>query len=150
VSGRDENVPEPAVLVELELVGEGADAGDARTAEARVPAGLLAKLGDVLEEGGDGRVVPVDERLQEGNDGAVPNRLANGEPGERRREAVTVALRAHTLLADRRRAHAPRSRGIRVGPEDEDLARLDPAVAERRLRGEPGEAAADDRDPVAR
>ncbi|HEX2112741.1 MAG TPA: hypothetical protein VHF67_14430 [Gaiellaceae bacterium] len=75
-------MPEPAVLVELELVGEGADASDARTAEARVPAGLLAKLGDVLGGGGDGRVVPVDERLQEGNDGAVPNRLANGEPDD--------------------------------------------------------------------
>ena len=72
---------------------------------------------------------------------------ADGEAGERGRAAVTVALRAHPPLADRRARAAPRGRGVGIGAEDRDLVRLEAAVAERRVRDEAGEPAADDRAP---
>ena len=59
---------------------------------------------------------------------------------------MAVALRAHPPLPDRRRPHPPGRCGIRVGAEDDDLVRREPAVPQRRVRGEPREPAADDGD----
>ena len=58
---------------------------------------------------------------------------------------MAVALRAHRPLPDRRRSLPPGSGRVGVVAEDGDLRRLEPAVAQRRVRGEPAEPGADDR-----
>ena len=50
-------------------------------------------------------------------------------------------------LPDRRRPHAATpAAGSALGAEDGDLVRLEPAAAQRLVRDEAGEPAADDRD----
>jgi hypothetical protein len=58
---------------------------------------------------------------------------------------VTVALGPHAALTYRLRTRPPCADGICVVSEHRDLARLEAAVAKRRVRDEAGEAAADNR-----
>ena len=59
---------------------------------------------------------------------------------------MAVALGAHPALTDRGGARPPRSGRVGLVAEDGDLARLEPAVPQRRVRDEPAEPGADDRD----
>ena len=59
---------------------------------------------------------------------------------------MPVALRAHLLLPDGRRALPPHRGRIRIRSKDGDLTWLEPAVAERLIRSEAGKPAADDTD----
>ena len=142
--GSKQHVHEDAMAVDVEPALDCAHALDSRLHEAVVPARPHADVLDVLEELVDGRVVPVGHAPRERGDRLAPPRRPNGEPGERRRRNVAVALRAHAPLADRLRALAPRRRGIGAVAEDDDLLRREPAVAQRRVRAEPRQASADD------
>ena len=113
--------------------------------EASVPAAPRAQPLDVREELAHGRVVAVEQRADERHGRAASDRRAEGEPGERRRQAVPVALGAHLALPDRCSPTPERPRRVVVRAEDGDLLRLELA-AQGLVRREPGEAGPDDRD----
>jgi hypothetical protein len=64
---REEHVRKDADFVQLESAVHRADGSDAAVAKAVLPARTLAHFGDVLEEVVDGRVVAVEEGLDEGH-----------------------------------------------------------------------------------
>ena len=142
----EQDVAEGAEPVELEAAFDRADALDPRSLEALVPARPLPQLGGVLEELGDGRVVPVEDAQHERTEAPAPPRLPHRQARERGGEAVPVALRAHQPLPDRGDSRAPDPGRIGVRAEDADLVRLEAAVAQRLVRREPGEPASHDRD----
>ena len=120
--------------------------------DALVPAASPAKLVDVAQELVDGRSVAVAGGLHERHQLAAAYRLSRRESRERGRVAMAVALGAHARLADRLGARAPGADGVRVWVEDDDLGRLEAAVAEGLVGDEAGQAAADDRElrPLSR
>src|SRR5205085_8093634 len=138
----DQDVAEDAVPVELEAAVDRAHLVHARAHEGIVPAAALALLVDVREELVDGRVVTIEQRLDERPGRAPPPRGAQCESGKRRRQTVAVALRAHLALPDRGRPPAPHGRGIVLRSEDDDV--VNPTMPQRQVCGEAREPAADD------
>ncbi len=149
MSRGDEHVPEDAAAADLEAAVDGRDAIDPGGHEALVPAAALAQLGDVAEELVHGRPVAVEDAQHERRRIAPPRGLADGEPGEGGGGAVTVALRAHQPLPDRRRPGPPGAGRVAVAAEDGDLIRPEARVAQRRVGDEAAEPGADDRDSLA-
>src|SRR5581483_10552775 len=106
MAGRDQDVPEHAVAVELEAAVDGVDALDARRVQAAVPAAASAQALDVREELADGGMEAVAQRVDEGPGRPPAYRGAERQARERGRAAVAVALRPHLALADRGRTAA--------------------------------------------
>jgi ABC-type sugar transport system permease subunit len=121
---------------------DGAHLRDSALDERRVPARAGAHVGRMREEELDARPVGARERAEH----RAPRELVQREPGKRRRREVAVRLGAHVRLPDRCRANAPHRRRIGVRAEDGDLLRRHPGVPQRRVGGERGEPAPDDRD----
>src|SRR4029077_19035063 len=93
----------------------------------------------------DARVVAVHDSPQQWAGRTAARSLANGEAREGGCGEMAVALGPHALLADRGGARAPDGGRVFVCPEDGDLVRLHPAVAECRVGREGRQAATDDR-----
>src|SRR5581483_2880379 len=145
MAGRDEHVPEPAVAVELEAAVDGADALDAGSAKAALPAAAVAQPLDVREKLVHRGMKAVAERPEQRSHRAAAHGGAEREAGKRRRQAVAVALGSHLPLPDRGGAAAERRGGVVVGAEHRDL--LGRELAPQRLvRREPGQPGAHDRD----
>src|SRR5262249_38166176 len=142
---REEHVAEDAFAFEVEAAFDCPDARDPTWHERLVPVRPPAHVLDVLEELADRRVVAVADALHDGPGIPAAQRGADGEPREARRQAVPVALRAHPALPDRLCSPAPGLGGISAGGiEDGDVLHV--PVAERGMRDEPGQAAADHGD----
>jgi hypothetical protein len=144
VAGREQDVPKRAAAIQLEATGDRCDLVDPSPAEALVPAAALADNRHVLEEVRHGRVVAVEERLDERQGRAAAQRLPDGETWERGWIGMPVALGAHAALANRRSPAAPGRGGIGVRAEDGDLPRFEPPMSEGRIGNEACEPAADD------
>ncbi len=102
------------------------------------------QLLDVREKVVDRRVVAVADAAHERHERAACTRVAHCEPRERRRQAVTVALRAHVRLPDRGRPAPPGGRRVCLRCEHRDV--LHPVAPKRQIRDEAGQPTADDRD----
>ena len=144
VARREQDVREDAVPVDLEPALDRPHALDARGLEALVPAGGGTQLVDVVEELRDGRVVAVEERLDERRRAPAADRRADGEPGKGAGRAVPVALGAHPPLADGRGAHPPHGRRVRVRRRTRRFRPVRAPFPEGGMGTQAGEAAADD------
>ena len=137
--------------VELEAAVDGADPLDAPPADARRPSRFASRSSSTWRRNSAtvGRY-----RLHTvwTSGAASPRRIASrgARPGNERREQCPSLSERIAPLADRLGARPPGADGSGLGVEDGDLGRLEAAVAERLVRDEAGESAADDRDVAAR
>ena len=145
VAWSEQHMREP-LAVQLEAAVDGPHPLDSTQDETLVPATPLTEPLDVGKELVHRRVIAVEHGVEQRPGRAASADARDGEPRERSREAVAVALGAHLLLPDRPGPNPPGGSGIGIRSEHRDLTWRERA-AQRLVRGESRKPGTDDRNP---